>query len=99
MIWNRDIETAPRAALRALQAERLRATVARARARVPFYRTALDAPGARDGDVDLTRLGELPFTRKQGLRDHYPFGLFAAPREDVVRIHASSGTRGKPTVV
>jgi phenylacetate-CoA ligase len=99
MIWNRDIETAPRAALRALQAERLRATVARARARVPFYRTALAAAGVRDGDVDLTRLGELPFTRKEDLRDHYPLGLFAVPREDVVRIHASSGTRGKPTVV
>jgi len=99
MIWNRDIETAPRAALRALQAERLRATVARARARVPFYRAALAAAGLRDADVDLTRLGELPFTRKEDLRDHYPFGLFAVPREDVVRIHASSGTRGKPTVV
>src|SRR5512143_2495951 len=99
MIWNRDIETAPRAALRALQAERLRATVARVRARVPFYRTALAAAGLRDGDVDLTRLGDLPFTRKEDLRDHYPFGLFAVPREDVVRIHASSGTRGKPTVV
>jgi phenylacetate-CoA ligase len=99
MIWNRDVETAPRAALRALQAERLRATVARARARVPFYRTALAGAGVRDGDVDLTRLGELPFTRKEDLRDHYPFGLFAVPREDVVRIHASSGTRGKPTVV
>jgi phenylacetate-CoA ligase len=99
MIWNRDIETAPRAALRALQAERLRATVAHARARVPFYRTALAAAGVRDGDVDLTRLGELPFTRKEDLRAHYPLGLFAVPREDVVRIHASSGTRGKPTVV
>ena len=99
MIWNREMETAPRAALRALQAERLRATVARARARVPFYRTALAAAGVRDGDVDLARLGELPFTRKEDLRDHYPFGLFAVPREDVVRIHASSGTRGKPTVV
>ena len=99
MIWNREIETAPRAALHALQAERLRATVARARARVPFYRAALAASGLRDGDVDLTRLGELPFTRKEDLRDHYPFGLFAVPREGVVRIHASSGTRGKPTVV
>ena len=99
MIWNREIETAPRAALHALQAERLRATVARARARVPFYRAALAASGLRDGDVDLTQLGELPFTRKEDLRDHYPFGLFAVPREGVVRIHASSGTRGKPTVV
>jgi phenylacetate-CoA ligase len=99
MIWNRDIETAPRAALRALQAGRLRATVARARARVPFYRDAFAAAGIRDRDVDLERLSELPFTRKEDLRDHYPFGLFAVPREDVVRIHASSGTRGKPTVV
>jgi len=99
VIWNRDIETAPRAALRALQAERLRATVARARARVPFYKDAFAEAGVRDGDVDLERLGELPFTRKAHLRDHYPFGLFAVPRQELVRIHASSGTRGKPTVV
>ena len=99
MIWNRDVETAPRAALRALQAERLRATVTRARARVPFYKDAFAEAGVRDGDVDLERLGELPFTRKEHLRDHYPFGLFAVPREELVRIHASSGTRGKPTVV
>ena len=99
MIWNRDVETAPRAALRALQAERLRATVTRARERVPFYNDAFAEAGVRDGDVDLERLGELPFTRKEHLRDHYPFGLFAVPREELVRIHASSGTRGKPTVV
>jgi phenylacetate-CoA ligase len=99
VIWNRDVETAPRAALRALQAERLRATVARARARVPFYKDAFAAAGVRDGDVDLERLGELPFTGKAHLRDHYPLGLFAVPREELVRIHASSGTRGKPTVV
>jgi phenylacetate-CoA ligase len=99
VIWNRDVETAPRAALRALQAERLRATVTRARARVPFYKDAFAEAGVRDGDVDLERLGELPFTRKAHLRDHYPFGLFAVPREELVRIHASSGTRGKPTVV
>ena len=99
MIWNRDVETAPRAALRALQAERLRATVTRARERVPFYKDAFAEAGVRDSDVDLERLGELPFTRKEHLRDHYPFGLFAVPREELVRIHASSGTRGKPTVV
>jgi len=99
MIWNRDVETAPRAALRALQAERLRASVAWARARVPFYREALAAARVKDDAVDLDRLHELPFTVKDHLRQHYPFGLFAVPREDVVRIHASSGTRGKPTVV
>lgn len=99
MIWNRDVETAPRAALRALQTVRLRATVAWARARVPFYRDALGAAGVTDDAVDLDRLEALPFTVKDHLRQHYPFGLFAVPREDVVRIHASSGTRGKPTVV
>ena len=99
MIWNRDMETAPRAGLRALQAERLRASVAWARARVPFYREALDAARVKEDAVDLDRLHELPFTVKDHLRQHYPFGLFAVPREEVVRIHASSGTRGKPTVV
>jgi len=99
MIWNHDVETAPRAALRALQTERLRASVAWVRARVPFYREALAAARVKDDAVDLDRLHELPFTVKDHLRQHYPFGLFAVPREDVVRIHASSGTRGKPTVV
>jgi len=99
MIWNRDAETAPRAARRALQAERLRASVAWARARVPFYRDALASARVPDDAVDLDRLDALPFTVKDHLRQHYPFGLFAVPREDVVRIHASSGTRGKPTVV
>ena len=99
MIWNREIETAPRAALRALQDERLAAAVARARARVPFYKDTLAAASMEDEDVTLERLADLPFTRKDHLREHYPFGLFAVPREQLVRIHASSGTRGKPTVV
>jgi phenylacetate-CoA ligase len=99
MIWNREIETAPRAALRALQDERLAAAVARARARVPFYKDTLAAASMEDEDVTLERLADLPFTRKDHLREHYPFGLFAVPREQQVRIHASSGTRGKPTVV
>jgi phenylacetate-CoA ligase len=99
MIWDREAETAPRAAMRALQDERLRATVARARARVPFYRAALAAAGVKDEAVTLDRLAELPFTVKEDLRQHYPFGLFAVPREEVIRIHASSGTKGKPTVV
>ncbi len=99
MIWNRDVETAPRGALRELQTGRLRATVTWARARVPFYRDALAAAGLKDADVDLDRLAELPFTLKEHLREHYPFGLFAVPREEVARIHASSGTKGKPTVV
>src|SRR5258706_293021 len=99
MIWNREAETASRATMRALQTERLRATVARARARVPFYRDALAAASVKDEAVTLDRLADLPFTVKDDLRRHYPFGLFAVPRTEVSRIHASSGTRGKPTVV
>jgi phenylacetate-CoA ligase len=99
VIWNPDVETAPRAELRARQAERLRASVAWARARVPFYRDALAAASVSEAAVGLDRLAELPFTVKDHLRQHYPFGLFAVPRADVVRVHASSGTRGKPTVV
>lgn len=99
MIWNREAETASRAAMRALQTERLRATVAWARSRVPFYRDALAAAGVKDETVGLDRLDELPFTAKEDLRRHYPFGLFAVPRAEVLRVHASSGTKGKPTVV
>jgi phenylacetate-CoA ligase len=99
VIWNREAETASRAQTRALQSSRLRATVAWARERVPFYRDALAAAGVKDEAVDLDRLETLPFTVKEDLRQHYPFGLFAVPREEVIRIHASSGTRGKPTVV
>ncbi|HKA62890.1 MAG TPA: phenylacetate--CoA ligase [Methylomirabilota bacterium] len=99
MIWNREAETASRGQTRALQAGRLRASVAWARERVPFYRDALVAAGVKDEAVDLDRLETLPFTVKEDLRQHYPFGLFAVPREEVIRIHASSGTRGKPTVV
>src|ERR1700740_866234 len=98
MIWNREAETAPRATRRALQTERLRATVAWARARVPFYRDALAAAKVDDARVDVDRLETLPFTGKDHLGQHYPFGLFAVPREQVARIHASSGTKGKPTV-
>ena len=99
MIWNRPAESASRAERRALQAARLRASVAWARERVPFYRDALAAAGVKDEAVDPDRLETLPFTVKDHLRQHYPFGLFAVPREEVIRIHASSGTRGKPTVV
>jgi len=99
MIWNPEAETAAPAARRRLQSERLRETVARARAQVPFYREALAAAKVDEARVDVDRLETLPFTVKDHLRQHYPFGLFAVPREQLVRIHASSGTRGKPTVV
>lgn len=100
MIWNPAMETMPRAELSRLQMERLSQVVARAYERVPMYRQRLDEAGIRPGDLrgpdDLARL---PFTFKRDFRDNYPFGLFAVPREEVVRIHASSGTTGKPTAV
>lgn len=100
MIWNREAETMDRANLRRLQLERLRQVLARVYGRVPFYRQRFDAAGVRPDDVRrLEDLRRLPFTTKQDLRDHYPYGLFAEPLDRVVRIHASSGTKGKPTVV
>src|SRR5262249_22805867 len=100
MIWNPDAETAAPAARRGLQLERLRRAVAWAAGRVPVYPGALAR--ARGGGAALASLDDLrrlPFTRKQDLRDHYPDGLFAVPRERLRRLHASSGTKGKPTVV
>ena len=87
-------------ALRALQTERLRDTLRRAYERVPHYRESFDAAGVHpDGLGALEDLGRFPFTTKEDLRANYPFGMFAVPREQVVRIHASSGTTGRPTVV
>jgi phenylacetate-CoA ligase len=96
-----EIESSPREALQALQLERLRATVGRALASQPPVRDQLRAAGIESaGDIgSLDDLRSLPFTEKQDLRDHYPFGLLAVPREKLVRVHASSGTGGKPTVV
>ena len=86
--------------LRATQLSRLRATLALAYERVPHYRKAFDTAGVRPEDLeDLADLSRFPFTTKADLRDNYPFGMFAVPREQVSRIHASSGTTGKPTVV
>jgi len=100
MIWNEEYETLPREALEALQLKRLRALADRIYATVPFYRKRLDEAGYRAGDIQsLADLSRLPFTTKTDLRDTYPFGLFAVPMERVVRIHASSGTTGKPVVV
>jgi phenylacetate-CoA ligase len=95
VIWNPGAETQDAGERAALQQRRLRQTVAWAAARVPFYRERLAGVEIRSLD-DLARL---PFTRKSDLRDHYPFGLLAVPREELARVHASSGTRGKPTVV
>jgi phenylacetate-CoA ligase len=95
-----DVERAPRAELEALQLARLRTQVARVCERVPFYRERLRQAGVGPADLrSLADLRRLPFTVKDDFRVTYPFGLLAVPIEDVVRIHASSGTTGKPTVV
>jgi phenylacetate-CoA ligase len=94
------IETASRDALRALQLERLQKTLHRAYERVPHYKNKLDAAGVHPGDLkELSDLAKFPFTTKDDLRQNYPFGMFAVPMDDIVRLHASSGTTGKPTVV
>ncbi|MDX3660084.1 phenylacetate--CoA ligase [Streptomyces sp. ID05-26A] len=94
------VETVSIDELRALQLERLRWSVRHAYENVPHYRAALDAHSVHPDDVkSLADLAKLPFTTKADLRDNYPFGMFAVPREEVSRVHASSGTTGKPTVV
>ena len=94
-----EIETAPREAIRALQGQRLAATVRRVYDRVPFYRNRMQALGLTPEDVrTVDDLHKLPFSCKQDLRDTYPYGLFAVPLRDVVRLHASSGTTGKQIV-
>jgi phenylacetate-CoA ligase len=94
------IETASRDEVIALQLARLQTTLRHAYINVPHYQRAFDAKGVHPDDLkQLADLAKFPFTVKKDLRDHYPFGLFAVPREKVVRLHASSGTTGKPTVV
>ena len=90
------IETASRDEVAALQLERLQWTLRHAYENVPFYRAAFDAQQVHPDDLrQLADLARFPFTGKQDLRANYPFGMFAVPRERVVRIHASSGTTGK----
>ena len=99
MIWSKE-ETLSRAEMEKLQLERLQETVARVYEKVPYYREKMQAAGMTPADVkSLDDLKKLPFTTKQDMRDTYPFGLFAVEQKDLVRIHASSGTTGKPTVV
>ncbi len=100
MFFQKDAETMPRAKIRELQLERLRYTVRYCYERVPFYKQKLDAAGVRPDDIrSLDDIRRIPPTMKTDLRDNYPFGLFAVPMQQIVRIHASSGTTGKPTVV
>jgi phenylacetate-CoA ligase len=100
MIWNEHIECMDREKLMQLQNERLRNMIERIYFNVPFYRKKLQETGLEPGDIkSLDQLKNLPFTLKTDLRDNYPFGLFAVPNSEIVRVHASSGTTGKPTVV
>lgn len=94
------IETASRDEIAALQFERMHWSLGHAYANVPFYKASFDAAGVHPDDLtSLADLAKFPFTTKADLRDNYPFGMFAVPREQIARIHASSGTTGKPTVV
>lgn len=100
MIWNEYIEAADRERLKRLQNERFVEMIDRIYYKVPFYRKKLTELGIEPGDIkSIDQLKDLPFTLKDDLRDNYPFGLFAAPQQEIVRLHASSGTTGKPTVV
>lgn len=100
MIFDMDKETLPREDLESLQIKRLQNVVERVYANVPFYREKMKDAGVSPADIrSLSDIKYLPFTTKQDLRNNYPFGLFAVPRENIVRLHASSGTTGKATVV
>ena len=100
MIYDEEFETLPREALDAIKLNRLQNLVEKVYATVPFYKKAFDEKGVKPDHIrSLEDLQKLPFTLKQDLRDNYPFAMFATPMENVVRIHASSGTTGKPTVV
>ncbi len=99
-IWNPQYECMSRDEMHKLQSERLIATVNHVYKNVPFYKKRMDGMGLLPGDIkSIDDLSKLPYTYKEDLRDNYPFGLFAVPMSDVVRIHASSGTTGKRTVV
>ena len=99
-MFNRELETLPKDKLRKLQDERLHTLVHYVYEHVPFYKTALDEKGVTPGSIrSVDDVHKLPFTKKSDLRDNYPFGLFAVPQEKIARIHASSGTTGKPTIV
>ncbi len=99
-IYDNDFETMPREGLEAIQLRRLQTTIERIYATVPFYKETYKKAGISPSDIKrLDDIRRLPFTTKQDLRDNYPYDMFAVPMEQVVRIHASSGTTGKPTVV
>jgi phenylacetate-CoA ligase len=100
MIWNEKIECMSRTEMHTLQSERLIELVNRVYNNVAFYRNKMDKMGLKPSDIhSIDDISKLPFTYKNDLRDHYPFGLFAVPMKQIVRVHASSGTTGKPTTV
>jgi len=100
MIYDEEFETLPREVLDALQLKRLQQVAQRVYHTVGFYRKAFDEHDVRPDDIKrLPDLARLPFTTKQDLRDNYPFGLFAVPMSSIVRLHASSGTAGRSSVV
>jgi phenylacetate-CoA ligase len=99
-IWNRHFECMDRQELKKIQSDRLRETVERVYFNVPYYRNKMQEAGLGPENIQTTDdLYKMPFTTKQDLRDNYPFSLFAVPMSEIVRVHASSGTTGKPTVV
>lgn len=100
MYWNKEIETMPREKLRELQLERLKRIVKYAYERVPYYRKKFDEVGLKPEDIkSLEDIRYIPFTSKADLREVYPFGMFAVPLSEIVEIHSSSGTTGKPVVI
>ena len=100
MIWNEKVECASRTDMEAIQSERLIQTVKRIYHNNEGYRRKMQEKGLVPGDIkSIADLSKLPFTTKSDLRDGYPFGMFTVPMSEIVRVHASSGTTGKPTVV
>jgi len=100
LMYNPQIEKMGQSEMESLQISRLHKTIETVYEKVPFYRNKFEELGIKPEDIkSLDDISKLPFTIKQDLRDNYPFGLFAVPQEDIVRIHGSSGTSGKPTVV
>lgn len=100
MIYDKEFETLPRGELEKLQLKRLQQVAKRLYENVPFSKKKFDEAGIKPDDIkEIGDLRNLPFTNKSDMRDNYPFGLFTVPMDDIVRIHASSGTTGKPTVV
>ena len=98
-MFSPEIETAKREDIRALQLERLKKIVAYAYERVPMYRQRFDAIGLKPEHIrTLEDIRHIPYTTKDDLRDHYPYGMFAVPMKKIIRLHASSGTTGKPVV-